>query len=109
MSETILPPAAPLPALDPVKVFFALGSEVRLPIVKLLAEGNGLSVGAIAGALGREVDGVGKQLVVLREAGVLTAAYGEDRRQTIYQIPAQLRPVPGVLDVGFGRIELARV
>ena len=106
----VQPAAVPvLPRLDPVAVFFALGSGVRLPIIRMLANGEALSVGAIAGALGRDIDGVGKQLFVLRNAGVVSAAYGEDRRQTIYQIPANLRPAPGVLDVGFARIDVRQL
>jgi DNA-binding transcriptional ArsR family regulator len=101
--------ASAVPRLDPVAVFFALGSEVRLPIVRMLAQGEALSVGAIAGALGRDLDGVGKQLAVLREAGVVSATAGQDRRQTIYQIPTSLRPAPGVIDVGFARIDVSRL
>lgn len=98
-----------LPKLDPVAVFFALGSEVRLPIFRMLAHGEVLSIGAIAAALRRDIDGVGKQLFVLRDAGLVAATAGQDRRQTIYQIPASLRPAPGVIDVGFCRIDAARL
>jgi DNA-binding transcriptional ArsR family regulator len=98
-----------MPKLDPVAVFFTLGSEVRLPIMRMLAAGQALSVGEIAAALGRDLDGVGKQMFVLRDAGLVTATAGRDRRQTIYQIPASLRPAPGALELGFARLELARL
>ena len=98
--QTATPPAVP-PKLDPVAVLFALGSEVRWPLVKMLADGRKLSISEAAAALGRDLDGVGRQLKVLRAAGVVEAFAGTDRRQTIYQVPAVFRPAPGVMDFGF--------
>jgi predicted transcriptional regulator len=99
-NETSEPPKT-MPKLDPVAVLFALGSEVRWPIIKRLADGRRLSITEAAAIVGRDVDGVSRQLKVLREAGLLEAFEGKDRRQTIYQIPAVFRPVPDVLDFGF--------
>ena len=95
--------------LDPVSVFSALGSEVRLAIVKMLAEGRRLSIGEIAAALGRDVDGVGKQMLVLYRAGLVEAMAGEDRRQTVYQMGAAFRATPGVLDFWVARVDLSRL
>ena len=102
-------PSAAAPKLDPVAVLFALGSDVRWPIVKLLADGRTLSVGQAASAVGRDIDGVGRQLKVLGDAGVVIAFAGEDRRQTVYQIPAARRPSPGVLDYGFCVLDLNKL
>ena len=55
------------------------------------------------------MDGVGRQMLVLRDAGLVNGYAGEDRRQTVYQIPAVFRTVPAVLDFGFCRIELSKL
>ena len=101
-------PVNPVPKLDPVAVFSALGSEVRWPIIKMLTDGRTMSIGEIADALGRDLDGVGKQLKVLANAGVAAAFAGEDRRQTVYQIPAAHRPTPGILDYGCCLVKLEK-
>ncbi len=102
------PPAA-TPRLDPVAVFFALGSDVRWPILKLLADGRKMSTGEVAATLGRDLDGVGKQLKVMAAAGVLDFLRGEDRRQAVFQIPAAYRTTPGVLDFGCCVVNLRKV
>lgn len=81
-------------------VFAALGSEVRLKIVKMLLERQPLCVTEIAAALGRKPDGVGQHLIVLLEAGVVQAFFGQDRRQTVYSIPESYRTKEGLLDFG---------
>jgi predicted transcriptional regulator len=101
-------PSAVKPKLDPVSVLFALGSDVRWPIVNMLADGKVLSIGQVASALGRDIDGIGKQLKVLADAGVAEASAGKDRRQTVYSIPAVFRPAPGVLDFGFCVVDLRK-
>jgi DNA-binding transcriptional ArsR family regulator len=87
--------------LEPVAMFFALASHGRWPIVRFLADGRAASVSEIGAAIGLERDLTAKQLRVLRDAGVLESRDGEDRRQTLYQIPAARRPSPGVIDYGF--------
>jgi hypothetical protein len=54
----------------------------------------------VAAALGRDSDGVGKQLRVLRDCGVVSCQAGEDRRLALFYIPAENRPAPGMLDYG---------
>ena len=105
------PPAPPVepPKLEPVAVLSALGSEVRWPIIKMLADGRVMSVGQIAAALGRDIDGIGRQMKVMFAAGVVEADLGKDRRQIVYQIPAASRQVAGVLDFGFCVIDLKKV
>lgn len=107
-SQPPVPPAEP-PKLNPVAVLSALGSEVRWPIIKMLADGRVMSVSQIAAALGRDLDGIGRQLKVMFNAGVVESDLGEDRRQIVYQIPAARRAVPGVLDYGFCVIDLKKV
>ena len=53
-------PSVAIPKLDPVWVLFALGSEVRWPIIKMLADGRTMSIGQVASALGRDIDGIGR-------------------------------------------------
>jgi hypothetical protein len=107
-SQPPAPPAEP-PKLNPVAVLSALGSEIRWPIIKMLADGRVMSVGQIAAALGRDIDGIGRQMKVMFNAGVVETDFGQDRRQTVYQIPAVRRQVPGVLDYGFCVIDLKKL
>ena len=87
-------------ALNPVTVFFALGSDVRWPIVKLLADGRARNISEIRAVVGSTAENISKQLRVLRDAGVLENAPGADRRQSVFSIPAAYRAVPGQLDFG---------
>lgn len=90
-----------MPKLDPVAVFFALGSDVRWPLLKLIANGEPYSVSEIAAALKRDMDGVGRHLRVLEAAGMVTHGYGaEDRRRVVYVIPEVFRQTPGHFDFG---------
>jgi hypothetical protein len=106
MNDSTPNPPVGLPKLDPVAVHFALGSDVRWPIVKLLADGRALNTSEVAAAFGRDLDGIGKQLHVLAAAGVVALQRGKDQRQAVYSIPAARRPAPGVLDYGFCVIDL---
>ena len=102
------PQPAELPKLDPVVAMFALGSDVRWPIIKMLADGRAMNTREVAAAFGRDLDGIGKQLKVLAAAGVVDGYAGKDRRQAVYSIPAARRPAPGVLDYGFCVIDLKK-
>jgi len=95
-----------LPKLDPVAALFALGSDVRWRMIKLLADGRVMSTSEVATAFERDLDGIGKQLRVLAAAGVVDGHAGEDRRQSVYSIPATRRPAPGIIDYGFCVIDL---
>ena len=92
--------------MDPVAVFSALGSNVRWPVIRTLADGRQMTTNEVAAMLRRDPDGVGQHLRVLDAAGVAKGYVGEDRRLVVYQIPAVFRPSPGVLDFGFCRIDL---
>lgn len=101
------PPAAKLVAnLDPVKVCAALGYPQRWQILLMLATGPCLSTSAVASALRGRPDAVSKQLRVMRDAGVLVAEMGQDRREVVYSIPEIFRREPGMLDFGVCRIPL---
>lgn len=104
-----IPPSVPvgsLPKLDPVAALLALGSSVRWPIIKLLADGREMSITECAAVAGCTRENMGKQMLVLLNAGVVDCRFGEDRRQSIYSIPAVRRPAPGVIDYGFCKIDL---
>jgi hypothetical protein len=89
-----------------VPAYAALGSSIRWSIFKMLASGQELSASMVASALKRDFDGVSKHLRVMRDAGVVAWRLGEDKRFTVYFIPAANRPEPGVVDYGFCRLRL---
>lgn len=109
--STVAPaaPIASLPKLEPIAALFALGSPVRWPIIKLLADGRTLSITDAAEVIGCTRENMGKQFGVLINAGVVDVRDGEDRRHTLIHIPAARRPAPGVIDYGFCRIDLKEV
>ena len=98
-----------VPVLDPVTVFAALGSEVRWPIVKLLADGQARSISEIRAVAGSTAENISKQLRVLMLAGILENHPGEDRRQSVFSIPATYRATVRQLDFGFCVIDLKKV
>ena len=102
------PPAVPasLPKLDPVSALFALSSSVRWSIIQLLADGREMTITECAAVAGRTRENMGKQMGVLLAAGVVEFRLGEDRRQSLYSIPAARRPASGVIDYGFCKIDL---
>ena len=102
-------PAVGLPKLDPVATFFALGSAVRWPVIQLLATGREMTITDAAAVAGCTRENMGKQMLVLLNAGVVEMRAGTDRRQSVYSIPAARRPAPSVLDYGFCRIDLTQV
>ena len=104
--STVAVPTPATPKLDPVTVLFALGSDVRWPLIRQLADGRRLAITEAAALVRRDPDAVSRQLKVLADAGVVTALAGQDRRQTLYEIPAAFRTAPGVLDFGFCVLKL---
>ena len=98
-----------LPKLKIADVMFALGSEVRWPIVQLLADGRARNISEIRAVAGSTAENISKQLRVLSSAGILENRPGEDRRQSVFSIPAAYRATPGVLDFGFCVIDLKKV
>ena len=97
-------PAATIPespTLDLVTVMSALGSEVRWPIVKLLADGTARNISDIRDVAATTAENISKQLRVLQNAGILEGRPGDDRRQQIFSIPAAYRATPGILDFGW--------
>jgi predicted transcriptional regulator len=103
-SNSTVPPANPLPALDPVAVMAALGSPFRWPIIQLLADGRELSITDGADIAGCTAVNFSKHLGVLAAAGVVECYAGEDRRKTMFRIPAACRQVPGVIDYGICKL-----
>ena len=90
--------------LDPMRALAALANDFRWGLVWRMASGEELIATDLARELGRDPDGVSKHLRVLSDAGVAEARAGEDRRLTVFSIPAAFRPEPGVLDYGFCRL-----
>jgi DNA-binding transcriptional ArsR family regulator len=108
------PPASagtvkPAKTIHPAKAFAALGNPLRWEILKMLAEGRGLSASQVAARVKRDFDGVSKHLRLMREAGVLTSMRGEDRRLELYHIPESILRADGVVDLGFCAIRLPKL
>ena len=80
--------------------------KIRWPIIKLLADGTPRTATDVASALGRDFDGISKHLRIMRDAGVVDAGPGEDRRLLFFSIPPEKRRVAGVLDYGVCTIRL---
>jgi predicted transcriptional regulator len=95
--------------LNPSVVMSALGSPVRWAIVHLLADGRSQTISQVAAVVGGLPDTISKQLWVLQRAGVLECRAGEDRRQTLFAVPAAYRENPGVIDFGFGQLQFPDV
>ena len=87
----------------------ALGYPVRWASVHLLADGQPRSITEIAAVVGGLPDTVSKQLWVLQRAGVLDWYAGEDRRQTVFFLPAAYCKKPGVVDFGFCQLQFPHV
>lgn len=94
------------PKLDPVRAMAALGSPFRWPIIQLLADGREMSITQGAATAGCTVVNFSKHLGVMLAAGIVECRQGEDRRQTIFSIPAARRPAPGVIDYGFCKLDV---
>jgi predicted transcriptional regulator len=82
---------------------------VRWAIVHLLADGRPQTISQVAAVVGGKPDTVSKQLWVLQRAGVLEWYAGEDRRQTLFSLPAVYRETPGVVDFGFCQLQFPDV
>jgi len=99
----------PAAQLDPVSVFFALGSKVRWPIIQLLADGTPRTATDVASALGRDFDGVSKHLKLMAEAGVVLSELGDDRRYVFFSIPPENRREAGLVNYGICTIRVSTV
>ena len=114
-NPSITPGAGPAPAtgspeipqLDPVRLFAALGNEVRWAAVQMLAGGAALSAIDVAAALKLDGDSVRKHLRVLLASGAVAAKPGADARLVTYYIPDVFRQAMGALDFGLCRLRLA--
>jgi DNA-binding transcriptional ArsR family regulator len=117
MSDTLPSPgnssvsgaAAPVfPKLDAVRVHAALGNEMRLAMVKLLAsDGRCMSVMMFTEHFKADYENVGKHCRVLLNAGVIGLRTGGDGRCRWYEIPPGVQTAPGVLDYGVCVVKFA--
>jgi len=83
----------------------ALGSPIRVQMLRIIARGQPVSVKTIARTLGRKPNAVGQHLRILERAGVIVATRSEggDGRAANYLLPAPLRDQPAPdheLDLG---------
>ncbi|MEO7934439.1 MAG: hypothetical protein ABIT76_14910 [Chthoniobacterales bacterium] len=88
-------------ALNELKTMAALANDIRWQAMKMMSDGSTLTITDLAQVMNMGTDGVGKHLIVLRNAGVAEFAYGEDARFNVYSIPKRFLREPGVVDFGF--------
>ena len=86
--------------LDPVTTLAALAHATRWKAMELLAEASTLTAAQLANAVGMDIDGVAKHLLVLRRAGLVDAYAGSDARVTEYRLPEGVLLPDRVLDFG---------
>lgn len=79
----------------------AFGDATRWRILGELGRGTPLMVIELARLVGRSETVVSKHMAVLRKAGAVVIGRGR-----MYEIPAQFRVEPGVVDFGYGRLRM---
>lgn len=68
-------------------VYAALGDPTRRRLLQILAHGQALTATALAGNVGKSLDGTLKHLVALRGAGlVVTEENPQDGRRLLYRL-----------------------
>lgn len=98
-------PSAPATRFDPDSVFSVLSDATRRHI--LCQPSSGATLGATELAIGtsRSANLVNKHLMLMRDAGLVTAVESPvrgDRRRSLFTLVPAIRPVPGArkLDLG---------
>lgn len=86
--------------LDAVTTLAALANPTRWKAMQMMSDGSTLTAAQLAKEVRKEVDGVAKQLLVLRRAGLADAYAATDARVTKYQIPKQFLRPERVVDFG---------
>lgn len=102
MSDSSQPaPATPFLPLE--NALSAVGSPVRWRILSELATGEQLMVAEIAERIGQNPDTTGKQLAVLRDAGIVTVG-----RNRLYRLQPQfiVDPAQRLVDLGWCLLRL---
>jgi DNA-binding transcriptional ArsR family regulator len=85
---------------DPDVVFQALSDATRRGVMRLLSEGGPCTVGELAAGLPVSRQAVAKHLVVLEDAGLVSAS-GDTRRRTYRLTPKPLTHAMGwMVDIG---------
>ena len=90
--------------LDAVTALAALAHATRWRAMQMMADGSSLTTAQLARAVGMELDGVGKHLLVLRRAGLVDAYAGADARFTEYSIPKRFLLPGNMVDFGFAQL-----
>ncbi len=102
------PPALPDPALiagDPVAILTALANPVRWCAMQMMADGSSLMIEQLARKVDKPMDGIGKHLILMRNAGVIEWTPGKDTRVNLYRIPQRFLRENRVVDFGFARFQ----
>ncbi len=89
--------------LDPVTVLAALAHDIRWEALRMMAGGASIHATQRAAKFGRDVDGIGKHLRVLKDSGAVDWRAGADARHTLYFIPERFLPQESIVDYGFGK------
>ena len=100
------PPSTPMPRFDPDRVFFVLSDTTRRHILCQLASGATLGATELAIGTGRSANLVNKHLMLMRDAGLVTAVASPvrgDRRRSLFTLVPALRPVnPAARELDLG-------
>lgn len=90
----------PRRAEDPAAVFTALSDPTRREVIRRLSEAGPVTLGELAADLPVTRQAISKHLLVLEEAGLVSAS-GETRRRRYHLTPRPLADAMGwMVDVG---------
>jgi DNA-binding transcriptional ArsR family regulator len=99
-------PAPAAPSFDPEVIFSILNDPTRRHILAQLASGATLGATELAVGTGRSANLVNKHLMLMRDAGLVTAVESPvkgDRRRSLFSLVPALRPVDAtVRELDFG-------
>lgn len=96
-----------MPKLDAAQTLAILGTPLRWQLMQMIAASGPQSANELATALKLNFNNVSKHLRILRDAGLLEIAPGEDRRFVLYSVPEVFKRAAGELDFGFCVFRLA--
>ena len=91
--------------MDPVTLLTALANPVRWCAMQMMADGTPLTIDQLARKVGKHPDGIGKHLILMRNAGVIEWTLGKDTRVNLYRIPQRFLRENRVVDFGFARFQ----
>jgi DNA-binding transcriptional ArsR family regulator len=98
-------PSTPTTCFNPDSVFSVLSDATRRHILCQLASGATLGATELAIGTGRSANLVNKHLMLMRDAGLVTAVESPvrgDRRRSLFTLVPTIRPAPGARELDLG-------